>query len=165
MELDLDPDVVAIAEQPFRLHFGGGRSHVPDILVTRADGDRRVIDVTTAERLEADEELRAVLERTRRACAAAEVGYDVVRDVDFDREYAQNLQWFAGFRRPIPDAEPVAKQLLSTCTASRSIGDVLASVDAGEEAARPVLFHLVATGVLAVDMHAPLTNDSLVFRR
>jgi hypothetical protein len=70
MLLDFDPKVVAIASQPFRLHYDDGtcaRRHVPDFFVRLTDGTGVVLDVRPAARVKPAD--AAVFVATGRACA------------------------------------------------------------------------------------------------
>jgi hypothetical protein len=69
MLADFDPDVIAIASQPFRLIAADGsriRRPVPDVLLLTFDGGATVVDVKSPARRE-DPDVRAVMEWTRRA--------------------------------------------------------------------------------------------------
>jgi hypothetical protein len=77
MLLDFDPAVVAVASQPFWLHWtddlGGPRRHVPDFFVRYADGGGVVVDVRADERIEPrDAEASAA---TLRACEQVGWGF------------------------------------------------------------------------------------------
>ena len=56
MLMDFDPEVAAVASQPFWLHWrdGAGRSrrHAPDLFARMADGSGLVIDVRPDDRIE-----------------------------------------------------------------------------------------------------------------
>jgi hypothetical protein len=68
MLADFDPDVNAIAGQPFRLIGSDGdriRRHVPDILLVMSDGGVTVVDVKSPHKRD-DPGARAVMEWTRR---------------------------------------------------------------------------------------------------
>jgi hypothetical protein len=163
-QLDLDPEVVAVAAQPFRLHFGSRKSHVPDFVAALSDGSIRVVDVTLAERLEASASLRQNLDQTRRACMTAGWQYEVIRDIDRDPVLVTNQRWIASFRRSLgAELQSLAQQLLEACDRPKSIGVLLDTAE-NELDTRPVLFHLVARGLLAMDLHDDMTNESLVWR-
>ncbi|GAA3242420.1 hypothetical protein GCM10020256_66320 [Streptomyces thermocoprophilus] len=72
--LDRDPHVVAIASQPFWLHWHGTRKrrHAPDYFVRLSDGGARIVDVRPED--EMDEATREAFNATRHACRA--VGWD-----------------------------------------------------------------------------------------
>jgi hypothetical protein len=77
MLLDFDPQVTAIAAQPFWLHWrdGAGRSrrHAPDLFVRMAGGSSLVIDVRPGDRIE--EKDAKAFEITRDACGLAGWGF------------------------------------------------------------------------------------------
>lgn len=73
--LDRDPEVTAIASQPFWLHWHDGtrkRRHAPDYFIRLADGRGRVVDVRAEDEL--DEETREAFAATEDACRA--VGWE-----------------------------------------------------------------------------------------
>jgi hypothetical protein len=67
--LDADPDVVAVASQPFWLHWVGPEErplrYAPDFFVRRRDGSAVVIEVRADDRIAPDEVRFAT---TARAC-------------------------------------------------------------------------------------------------
>jgi hypothetical protein len=164
MQLDLDPKVVTIATQPFRLHFAAGRNHVPDIAADLTDGTKVIVDVTTALRLEKKPELRRSFEATRRACNDVGWTYRLVRDTDLDPQYIANLQWVASFRRPLHNTGLV-EPLKALCRKPISVANVVERCGADPAEVQPVLWHLVARGDLVVEMHRPLTQETIVHER
>jgi hypothetical protein len=91
-----------MCEQPLRLSYfrdGTAASHVPDLLVWRADGPE-LCDVKSVERRE-DPEFRAQVQAMELACAEAALGYRVLAEPD--RRLLVNVRWLAGFRERPPD--------------------------------------------------------------
>jgi hypothetical protein len=164
MQLDLDPKVVAIATQPFRLHFAAGRNHVPDVAAELTDGTKVIVDVTTELRLEKKPELQQSFEATRRACNSVGWTYRLVRDTDLDPQYIANLQWVASFRRPLHDTGLV-EPLKTLCRKPITVADLLERCEADAAEVQPVLWHLVARGDLVVEMHRPLSEETIVRER
>ena len=92
---DFDPDVVGIAAQPFLVREAD-RRHVPDFLLSRADGSVLIVNVKPAERLED--------ERSRRrwrglARVFAERGWEHEVWSGADAQLLANVRFLAGYRR------------------------------------------------------------------
>lgn len=68
MLADFDPEVIAIAGQPFQLVGPDGariRRHVPDLLLVGAGGDVTVVDVKAPSKM-ADREVQALMAWTKK---------------------------------------------------------------------------------------------------
>lgn len=100
MLLDLDPSVVGIVSQPFRLSWrdgtGARRRHVPDYFARLADGSGLVLDVRADDRIE--ERDVAAFEVTRLACE--QVGWRFRRVGSVGPTLLGNVRWLAGYRHP-----------------------------------------------------------------
>ncbi|WP_180356668.1 MULTISPECIES: TnsA-like heteromeric transposase endonuclease subunit [Kitasatospora] len=161
--LDRDPQVVAIASQPFWLHWHDGRRerrHAPDYFVRLADGRARVVDVRAADRL--DERTVQAFAATGRACAAADWEFERVGTPD--PVFMENVRWLSRYRRErARRPAEVAARLVEAFARPRplwagaeSVGDRLLVL--------PVLFHLLWSGALAADLESePLDAESLVW--
>ncbi|MFJ9523708.1 TnsA-like heteromeric transposase endonuclease subunit [Kitasatospora sp. NPDC101801] len=161
--LDRDPQVVAVASQPFWLHWHDGRRqrrHAPDYFVRLADGRARVVDVRAADRL--DEQALVAFAATRRACAAA--GWEFERVGTPDPVLMENVRWLSRYRRRRAGRPAeVAARLVEVFADPQPlwggaglVGDRLLVL--------PVLFHLLWSGVLAAELEAELLGtESLVW--
>lgn len=162
MVLDADPEVVAVASQPFWLRWDGSDvrplRHAPDFFARRRDGSAVVIDVRADDRI--GEEDAVKFAATARACES--VGWSYERVGAVDPVFAANLRWLSGYRhqryhRPreadwlrLAFARPTA--LLEGVA---GVGDPLGVL--------PVLFHLLWLRALETDLRsAPLGEKSLV---
>jgi hypothetical protein len=98
MLLDFDPEVTAIASQPFWLYWGGERGdrrHAPDFFAGRSNGVGVVIDVRADDRIEPKD---AETSATAQACA--EVGWEYRRVGVVDTVLAANVRWLSRYRHP-----------------------------------------------------------------
>lgn len=158
MALDADPAVIGVASQPFRLHWGDGRHHVPDYFVRLSDGSARVLDVRSDNRIsEADAEL---FDRSDQACRS--LGWTYRRVGEADPVVTANLRWLSGYRHPRVYRPAVAAALQAAFDSARPL---MAGVRSVGEAIMvlPVLFHLLWHGQLGVDLcGAVLAEDSIV---
>lgn len=161
VELDYERDVAAVAAQPFRLDYRRGRKpghHVPDFLVRLRSGSVRVVDVKPAAKVH-DPANQAVFEITRTACGQAGWDYAVVTGPE--PQVWANLSWLAGYRRVPADPFNVANALVAGCRRSMPLGELVES--AGPPAlVRAVLFHLLWSQRLNVDISQPLDDKTLV---
>ncbi|MFJ1938596.1 MULTISPECIES: TnsA-like heteromeric transposase endonuclease subunit [unclassified Kitasatospora] len=107
MALDLDPTVVALASQPFRIVWTAGerrREHTPDYFARLVDGTGVVVDVRPRDLI--DEDTAKVFAFIARVCEA--VGWQFRHVGDLDQPYRVNLRWLARYRRRRCHREPVA---------------------------------------------------------
>jgi hypothetical protein len=149
MLMDFDPAVVAVASQPFWLHWRDGarpRRHAPDFFARRVDGTGVVVDVRADDQVpERDAEVFAV---TAKACA--EVGWEFRRVGVPEVVLTANVRWLSRYRHPRCGGGPrsgLAAGLLETFrvpmpmfAGAEMVGDRLAVL--------PVVFHLMWLGRL-----------------
>ncbi|WP_431985434.1 TnsA-like heteromeric transposase endonuclease subunit [Streptomyces qinglanensis] len=158
MRLDADPDVVAVASQPFQLSWRhGGRDrrvrHTPDYFVRHRDGTAIVLDVRPDERIEPAD--AAKFAATAAACAR--VGWHYERVGVLDLVFAANLRWLSGYRHPRVRREETAEDLREVFTQPRGL---LAGAQAVGDpiAVLPVLFHLLWCREMTVDLERELLS-------
>jgi hypothetical protein len=112
MLLDFDPEVTAIAAQPFWLHWrddaGRSRRHAPDLFARMADGSAAVIDVRPDDRIEPRD--AEAFEVTRKACELA--GWRFRRVGVPDPVRTANVAWLARYRHQRCGSLDVARLLL-----------------------------------------------------
>jgi hypothetical protein len=97
---DFDPDVAAIAAQPFLLRARAGgrvRRHVPDFLLVRADQTVRVVNVKPVARL-ADPAVAEALAWPGELFEARGWGHEIWTGAD--PVFLANVRFLAGYRRP-----------------------------------------------------------------
>lgn len=164
LSADHDRDVVGIASQPLAFLWphgtAGARDHVPDFFVRLRDGTGRVVDVKPAGRTRSAERQFGL---TREACEAAGWDYEVFTGLSEPR--ASNLRWLAGYRQDrFAPADTVATLLADSFAPEASlVGGVrraARALGADESIVRAHVLNLLFTGALAVDLDAPLTQDS-----
>jgi hypothetical protein len=159
MLLDFDPQVTAVASQPFWLRWHDGeraRRHAPDFFARRADGSGVVVDVRGEDRIEPrDAEAFAAT-----AAACAQVGWEFRRVGELDAVFAANIRWLARYRHPrCAGSGDLARQLAESFAVpaplragAAEVGDPLAVL--------PVLFHLLWRRELTADLTAGLLDSS-----
>jgi len=162
MSLDADPEVAAVASQPFWLSWpdeGCLVRHAPDFFARRSDGSALVIDVRADDRI--DDADAAKFEATARACAL--VGWDYRRIGALDPVLAANLRWLAGYRHPRyamsaygDDLVQAFARPLALMDGARAVGDPIAVL--------PALFNLLWRRVLLANVTpALLASRSVVW--
>lgn len=162
MLMDFDPEVTAVASQPFWLRWrdenGEARSHVPDYFARRQDGSAVVVDVRPDDRIpERDAEKFAV---TAAACEAAGWGYR--RSGDLDPVLAENVRWLSRYRHRRFLVPEVAAVLLEAFAGGRALFDG-AGLAGDRLRTLPVLYHLIWHRELAADLSAPLGTATAVW--
>lgn len=164
MLMDFDPQIVAIASQPFWLHWldgsGQKRRHAPDYFARRVDGSAVVVDVRADDRIEPKD--CEAFEVTAQACA--EAGWQFRRVGVIDPVVAANVRWLSRYRHPrYAGSDRTVGLLLETFMrpaplwpAAAEVGDRLAVL--------PVLFHLMWRRELMADLTTRLSPSTLVYR-
>jgi hypothetical protein len=158
---DFDPDVLAIAAQPFLLVEGTDprlRYHVPDFFLEHRSGACTVVIVKPVCKLQ-EADIAATL---RWAVDAIEAkGWSAQIWSGCEPQLLANVRFLAGYRRPwLFDPG----QLTATEAAIRP-GDTIGGLEdrlraCGAADPRPFLLHLAWVGRVRVDLSRPLTVDS-----
>lgn len=161
MMLDADPEVTAVASQPFWLAWADGDRrvrHAPDFFARRGDGSAIVIDVRADDRIEPDDAVK--FEVTAKACASA--GWEYRRVGALEPVLAVNLRWLSGYRHPRNVAGGRVREVLGAFTSPVTL--MGGAVAAGDPiAVLPVVFNLLWHGILSADLSlAPLGPGSVV---
>lgn len=161
--LDRAPEVVAVASQPFWLHWHDGtrkRRHAPDYFVRLADGQGRVVDVRAEDEL--DEDTREAFAATERVCRA--VGWEFEWAGRPEPVFMANIRWLARYRRArCGRPASVADGLVEVFREPRGLWEG-AGLVGDRLQVLPVLFHLLWSGVLGTDLAGGLMEtDSLVW--
>jgi hypothetical protein len=161
MLLDFDPEVTAIAAQPFWLHWRGDggrpRRHAPDLFARMADGSAVVIDVRPDDRIGPRD--AEAFEATRQACGLA--GWRFMRVGVPDPVRTANVAWLSRYRQRRCSSPDVAALLLKAFAEPAPL--MAGAAAAGDPVAvLPVLFHLMWRHELAADLAVRLTAESPV---
>jgi hypothetical protein len=111
MLLDFDPEVVAIASQPFWLRWRDeddrARRHAPDYFARLRDGSAVVVDVRPDDRI--PERDAATFAVTAAACGTA--GWEYRRSGDLDPVLVANVRWLSRYRHRRCLVPPIAAVL------------------------------------------------------
>lgn len=163
---DFDPDVIALAAQPFAILWRRGiddhTSHVPAYFVRLRTGDGRVIDVRHPGGLPAS--VRQ-LSLTRDLCA--EIGWEYQVFTGASPALAANLRWLAGYRHrrhaPSLQVRDIVTASFQEPIALRA-GIHRVKSCAGIEEATLVshVFHMLWCRELLVNLDHPLSMDTQV---
>ncbi len=162
---DIDPDVVAIAAQPFLLVdtiSGRDRRHVPDFFLVSKSGLATVVNVKPADQLD-DPKIAEALGWAAATFEARGWAHEIWTGVD--PLVLSNVRFLAAYRRPwlLADTDVVVAGEV-VCD-----GDTVAEAEArlaghGIADPRPVVLHLVWTGAFGVDLARPLDGASVLGR-
>ncbi|ROZ42909.1 TnsA-like heteromeric transposase endonuclease subunit [Rhodococcus sp. WS3] len=160
---DQDSDVVAIAAQPFLMEgFDGVRTrrHVPDVLLSHADGAVTVVDVQAASRL-ADPAVATQLAWTKHVCERRGFRFEVWSGANPVR--LENLRFLAGYRRTLVTADLVPL-VLEAASAPICIADLERRLSDARPRSliRPVVLHFLWQSRLAADLSRPLDGGTVV---
>ena len=149
MMLDFDPAVAAFSSQPFWLAWtqDGRRRHAPDYFARLADGTGVVIDVRPDDRIGPRD--AEAFSATERACR--EVGWLFRRTAGPGAVLAANVRWLAGYRHRRCYRCDIAGVLAGVFAEPKPL--MGGACEAGDPVAvLPVLYHLLWTRVLSVDV-------------
>lgn len=160
-DLDFDRQVVAIAVQPFVLHFRdteGRAEHTPDVFARLAHGGAKVVDIRPKPFAAKPDFVRKCA-AMKVACRAVGWSFEVVEE--FHPVLDANIDWLAGYRHELVDPHGVTPAILDACTTPQPIGALVAAFPS-PALTRSVLFHLLWTGQLSADLCRPLRDTTPV---
>ena len=151
--LDRDPGIVGMVSQPLHLSWTMPErvSHIPDLLTLHDDNAVTVWDVRALE--EQDDDFRNKSVVTRDACAIVGWRYEVFTGLGESERL--NLLWLHGFRRRSAWVDRYEEKIRRAAGhRNATIGSLFAHDD-GTGELKAVVWHLVWSGVLSVDIAAP----------
>ncbi len=128
--------------------------HVPDIAAVDADNQPWLLDVKNADALANSAHARAQLMLTAATCAHLGWGYRVLSDVTQQRR--DNLSVLRTFFRIAPELDEHVRAALRV--RSLLLGDVIDDAG-GRPEGHVVALHLLAQGLLDVDLDRPLADS------
>ncbi|MFI2294956.1 TnsA-like heteromeric transposase endonuclease subunit [Isoptericola sp. NPDC019571] len=157
-ELDRDPSVVWIVAQPMLMTFSDGTRHVPDIACEHADGRVVVWDARPSDRR--DERFMRQASLTEEACT--DVGWEYALYNAAEDARRLNMLWLACFRHePAWPHHTARMRLQKACRRSATVGELMA-LDDGDGQTIAMMWHLLWTGGLTVDLDDRITADTAV---
>jgi hypothetical protein len=152
--LDFDPEVAAVAAQPFSLSFelsdGSRREHVPDFFVRMVNGAAAVVDVRP-------DNLIGVMDAAK-FVATAELctwhGWAYRRVGEMPSPWMDNVRWLAGYRHDRVCTASIADAVrVITAAASAAIPLGLLADQVGERVVvLPSIFHMLWRQQLLADL-------------
>jgi hypothetical protein len=162
LQLDFNKSVRHVVSQPFVLHYQENNRiyrHTPDFLAVYDNGAAEVINVKPRQFIH--------LERNRRAfsaCkdAAIQMGWAYSTRCEIEPVFLRNLKWLGGYRRPPVGLCKYGPQLINAVSEPVPIGKAIKAVDGSPIMIRPVLFHLLWTGILEGDLYSRMTDNTLL---
>ncbi|WP_131922742.1 MULTISPECIES: hypothetical protein [unclassified Curtobacterium] len=160
---EFDPDIIAVASQPFKLRAKGRpcHGHVPDYLVIRRGRPAGAVDVRPEGRI--DDNSQEVFDDTASAVAAA--GWEHCVWTELTGAVFDNLSWLsrARSRRSVhlPTAQLAVRLLDSDCYVT--LEEKLLDRHAPPLFVRPAIDHAIWTGQIRIDMTAPLDAGTLLY--
>lgn len=161
---DQDPQVVAIAAQPFRMEgFDGARvrRHVPDLLLGYADGGVTVVDVKAAWRLP-DPAVAEQFSWTKTVTSAHGFGFEVWSGAD--QVLLENIRFLAGYRRGELIRADLVPLVLEAAACPVTLGELERALAAPERRGlvRSTVLHLLWSGALRTDLSQALDTGVVV---
>ena len=161
---DFDPDVTAIAAQPFLLRArisGRVRRHVPDFLLVHADQTVQVVNVKPAARM-ADPAVAQALAWPGELFEVRGWGHEVWTGAD--PVLLANVRFLAGYRRPGMPPDTVTAAVLGEIRSGERIGRLLDRLEDGwpRPAARAAVLRLLWQRRVSTDLSRPLDAGSVL---
>jgi hypothetical protein len=161
---DFDPDVTAIAAQPFLLRArisGRVRRHVPDFLLVHADQTVQVVNVKPAARM-ADPAVAQALAWPGELFEARGWGHEVWTGAD--PVLLANVRFLAGYRRPGMPPDTVTAAVLGEIRPGERIGRLLDRLEDGwpRPAAKTAVLRLLWQRRVSTDLSRPLDAGSVL---
>ncbi|WP_234821045.1 TnsA-like heteromeric transposase endonuclease subunit [Mycobacteroides abscessus] len=162
--IDRDPNIRGVVSQPFRLSWSGCDTgfHYPDLLTWQRDGSVTVWDVRAVDRQ--NDDFRTKITVTRAGCEAVGWRHEVFAGLTTVERL--NLLWLHGFRRRPAWANEAEVRIRAGIAgkATTTLGDLFAHDDGSGEVIA-VMWHLIWSGALTVDMGAHWELDTVVETR
>lgn len=164
---DFDPDVVAMAAQPFQVCAPDGdrmRRHVPDLLLVHADAGVSVVDVKAPTRLQ-DSRTQEQFSWMRRVCSGPGWAFEAWSRAD--PVLLDNVRFLAGYRRRQVIDPQALEKVAEAATEHRTIGAIEWALTGNHpaEVVRPAVLHLVWWGHLRAELTCPLSTQTAVVPR
>lgn len=162
---DFDQTVVGICTQPFQITARDGgteRSHVPDVLLTHADGRVTLVDVKPTAFLDKPA-VRAQFDWTRELCRAKGWRYEVFSGAD--ATVLRNIKVLALGRRAERLPEDHLDQARTALTDDvLTLGQALARTPVGydEDRWRVAVLSCMWSGQVTADLRRPLTDATVL---
>ena len=161
---DFDPDVTAVAAQPFLLRAqvsGRVRRHVPDFLLARADRTVQVVNVKPAARM-ADPAVAEALAWPGELFEARGWGHEVWTGAD--PVLLANVRFLAGYRRPGIPPDAVTAAVLGEVRPGERLGGLLDRLERAwpRPAAKAAVLRLLWQRSLSTDLSQPLDVGSVL---
>jgi hypothetical protein len=161
---DFDPQVTAIAAQPFLVTapFGGReRRHVPDYLLADRDGGVCVVNVKPSDQL-AVPKVAEALAWAGEVFAARGWRHEVWSGAE--PVLLANVRFLAGYRHAGRIDADMADAIMGRARGRVSIGELEGAWPGRAGEARAAVLHLVWRGVLRADLLAPLSAATMLAR-
>lgn len=159
--LDMREDVVALSAQPLRIDFADGTSHTPDLLTLHSDHRQVLRDVKPEKHVPKSLEQFA---KTRAFCE--HVGFHYELHHELPRQVDANLSWIAGFKHHgyRPPQQAISRTVDALCQPLPLLdaARLLAPDDLAR--GRSGLFHLIWSGLLSLDLTAPISDRTPIER-
>lgn len=155
---DFDREVVGIAAQPFLVREDG-RRHIPDFLLSRADGSVLVVNVKPADGVHTTR-VASVLAWVNRVFATRGWEHEVWSGAD--PQLLANVRFLAGYKRTAVVQPPgdVATARLRNAQNLTVAAAEAAFARAGLSEPRTAVLHLLWLGDLRADLGRPLSGNS-----
>lgn len=159
--LDMRADIVAISAQPMRIDFADGTAHTPDMLALHSDHTQVLYDVKPLRLLP---KFREQFTKTQAFCKHVGFRYEIHHELP--PQVAVNLSWIAGFKHPGYRPDPtVLDRLLAALDEPMPLVQAARCMFPRDPArGRSAVFHLVWSGVLALDLNHPISNRTCIER-
>lgn len=187
LDLDRDEEVHRVWTQPFRIegldpNRGNRRVYpTPDILVEYTNGELELIEVKPEHKLkrpqraahrgndEAFDRATKSWKRLQRSLhyqrnAFKDLGWKVSTRSELSAERRANLEYLSLYRRPLPNKDNLADEVLKQASSgAMRLVDLAAKVPGGFVSAMPVILHLVWHHQLEININQRLFESSFVY--
>ena len=169
LSLEFDPLVSTYEEQPLVItgEVDGQRTkYTPDCLTTHTDDTQVIIEVKYQTDLEkADDDLTRRLRLAETYAEQYEMQFRVLTELDIRGTKLDNQKFIYRFSSPPKNLDEVAPSIKSVLKQPMPLNGLLStlSTDRLKQASfSPVIWHLVFTGELGIDINSPITGNTLI---
>lgn len=167
LSLEFDDSVENYEEQPLTITYESqGTKYTPDCLAQCVDGSKILYEIKYTTDLEKDaEELAPRFKLAERYVGEHGMAFRIVTELNIRGPKLENQRFIYGFSDPPGNTAYLQQLILDHLAAPLPLKSLLERLSADrlrQAAYTPVIWHLVFSGILKVDVNIPISNKSII---
>ncbi|MBO9490457.1 TnsA endonuclease N-terminal domain-containing protein [Endozoicomonas sp. G2_1] len=165
--LDSDPHVTHFLEQPIKIGLEGNRTYTPDFMVTYNNKKTVIYEVKYRSELQKNfNKLKPKFKAAIKYCNQQGYKFKIITDKEIRTQRLKNLEFLSRFNLTVSHSEEAFRDAilrsfvdLGDATPKELLAATFSSKIKQAEA-MPVLWRMIYSGVISVDLNLPLSMDS-----